>query len=53
MENGPLIFLAIAAAIALLALLVGRLFGHKINKPMPGDDPRNHETHWYGGDGSN
>lgn len=49
MENGPFIFLGVAGGIVIMTLIVGRLFRSTINKPMPGDDPRSHETHWYGG----
>lgn len=51
MENGPLVFLGVAAGILLLTVVIAKLFRKTIRKPMPGDDPRGQETHWYGGDG--
>ncbi|MGB7431770.1 MAG: hypothetical protein WA921_04800 [Ahrensia sp.] len=51
MDDGPLIFLVVAAGILLLTVVRAQLFKKTIRKPMPGDDPRGQETHWYGGDG--
>jgi hypothetical protein len=47
MDAGPLIFIAIAVAIAMAGILIPRLFRRSINRDLPGSKQRGAGTHWY------
>lgn len=48
MQTGPALFLAIAVAIIVVALVIGRLFRRTIRRPMPGSDRDTARGVWFG-----
>ena len=47
MDAGPLVFIAIAVAIAMAGILIPRLFRRSIDRDLPGSKQRGAGTHWY------
>ena len=51
MQNGPLVFIGVSIAIAVFALIVGRLMRRTAQRPMPGRRNGGHPGLWIGHDG--